>query len=125
MQDLINALNDIVSRGKERYAPIGYVRPSQSPSLRTGGIQSQMRRMAERDESETSLIRHAVDNAGIETVRRNRPWPSDGTGAEHMSESTGGCDGFRSGITMSGSYSGGSASLCTDFSIASLEPVSH
>ena len=123
MQDLINGLSDTECRGRERFAPIGYARPSQSPSLRTGGIQSRMRRMAERDESETSLIRHAADNAGNETVRRKRPWPSEGTGAEHMTDGTGGCDGFRSGIMMSGRYSGGSAFL--DFSIASFEPISR
>ena len=124
MQGLINTLSDTVCRGKERYASIGYARPPQSPSLRTGGIQSRMRRKAERDESETSLIRHAVDNAGNETVRRKRPWPSEGTGAEHMSGSTGGCDGFRSGIMMSGRYSGGSAVHRLVFSIVSLEPTS-
>ena len=82
MQGIINGYGHLVGRGNYRYAPIGYVRPSQSPSIRTGGTQSRVRRMVNRDESETSLIRHAVDNAGIVTVRHGRPETSYMTGSE-------------------------------------------
>lgn len=81
MQGLINGHPHTVIRGRVRNPPIGYVVPSQSPSLRTGGAQPRARRMANRDESETSLIRHAVYNAGNETVRREGTLTSEGTGA--------------------------------------------
>ena len=91
--------------GKERDAPIGYAHPTHSPSASAGGTQSRVCRLAERDESETS-IRHAVYNAGNETVRQGgRPETirrDEGSGL--MSESIEpGCFGFKLGSSPYGS----------------------
>ena len=81
MQGIKSGTVHIRIRGRKPVAPIGYALRPQSPSLRTGGAQPRARRKANRDESETSLIRHAADNAGNETVRREGTSTSIGTGA--------------------------------------------